>query len=701
MCLLASARGIASNPARVPDSAHAHPSLRWRWLLPVAVLVVAFHFSPFGTALDRALLDVGSRHPWREAPRPANSALVLVDDSTMAVLGREPHGMRWPFPRAAFAALFAALDRAGAERIVADFTFLDRSESAEQDALLAAVAAASPKVVLARTRAQPPVFWDEAFVREHAALFARSRTAMADFVPDDDGIARSYLAADSLAAAGFASPPAARGGLLRWHGGLKQIQARGVPVVPVAAFIVAGLPLVDRLSAAAPDFSPEGIARALAAEPELRGGAFDLVRGKIVFVGANASGTFDVKPLPVGKLEPGVLLHWTAWTNLATGGFITAVPRWGALLVAALASAGLLVLAGRSSGIAVPVWSAIGFVAVLSPVAYAGLSAGWFFPPATPVAAVGLTLLGVVAENFWTERRRKREIQSMFGAYVDPGVVAQLVRDPGAIALGGERREATVFFSDLAGFTDLSEHLKDRPEQMVEIVNAYLEETSEVLLNHGAYVDKYIGDAVMAVFGAPAEQADHALAACRAALDAQRLIEGINARYAAGVGVKLAVRIGINTGEMIVGNLGSSRKKNYTVMGDAVNLASRLEAANKAFHTGILIGDETARRVQGALVTRPLARLRVKGKLEAIEVHTVHGASEGLAGPEKDFVARYREGYTAFVNRKFAEAVIAFDRADGIMPGDLTTRRLRDEAALCAQNPPPPDWEPILTLETK
>ncbi|MSU45721.1 MAG: adenylate/guanylate cyclase domain-containing protein [Lacunisphaera sp.] len=211
----------------------------------------------------------------------------------------------------------------------------------------------------------------------------------------------------------------------------------------------------------------------------------------------------------------------------------------------------------------------------------------------------------------------------MFGAYVDPGVVAQLVQNPDFIRLGGERREATVFFSDLVGFTDLSEKLKDQPELMVEVVNAYLDETSECLLNHGAYVDKYIGDAVMAAFGVPQPLPDHALAACRAALDAQRLIAGINARYAVMVGVQLAMRIGLNTGELIVGNVGSSRKKNYTVMGDTVNLASRLEGANKVFGTGILLGDEAGRRA-----FFPLARLRVKGKLEAIEVHTLLGIPE-------------------------------------------------------------------------
>ncbi|MES1168135.1 MAG: adenylate/guanylate cyclase domain-containing protein, partial [Oleiharenicola lentus] len=221
------------------------------------------------------------------------------------------------------------------------------------------------------------------------------------------------------------------------------------------------------------------------------------------------------------------------------------------------------------------------------------------------------------------------------------------------------------------------------------------------LHRHGAYVDKYIGDAVMAVFGAPQALPDHALAGCRAALEARAALETVNARYAAKVGVKLEVRIGLNTGELIVGNLGSSRKKQYTVMGDTVNLASRLEGANKAFGTYILLGEETARRVQGTLLTRPLARLRVKGKLQAVEVHTLHGAPADLPPDEIEFVASYRTGYTAYVERRFAAAMPALSRALALRPDDYSTRRLHTEALQFSHTPPPSTWEPVVSLDSK
>jgi adenylate cyclase len=678
------------------DAARTFPASRWNWLLPAIALLLVFHFSPFGTALDRAFFDAASRHPLRPPPPPEDSALVLVDEQTMAAMSDQ--GVRWPFPRRVFAQLFLALHQAGAKRIVADFTFFEESDALE-DRLLATVATAAPGVVLARTTARPPVFWPDTFVAEHARFFPTPRTGLVEFQPDDDGIARRYPVAGSLAAAALAGPVTEKGGLVRWHGGLEQVRRLGVPVLSAAPFIAAGRPGLEQLVAASPDLEFAPMAAALSVLPVFPDEFTRQVKDRVVFVGANASSTFDVKALPVGEIESGVLLHWTAWANVTRGGFITAVPRAVTLLAALLAAAAVIRAGRRQVSLQGPVFTTVGLTAALLGGAYALLSAGWFLPPATPVAAALLTLLGVVAESFWREQARKREIQAMFGAYVDPAVVANLVRDPGSLRLGGERREATVFFSDLVGFTDLSEKLRDEPELMVEVVNAYLEDTSECLHNHGAYVDKYIGDAVMAVFGVPAALPDHALAACRAALEARQALARINTRYAA-IGVELEVRIGLNTGGMIVGNLGSSRKKNYTVMGDAVNLASRLEGANKEFGTNILLGETTARAVAGRMATRPLTRLRVKGKLVAVEVHELVGAPEDLTPAERDFLAAYNPGYAHFAGRRFAEAAGDFGRALATRPGDDVTRELLRQAREFAARPPGPDWEPILTLHT-
>jgi adenylate cyclase len=671
---------------------------RWRWLPPVAALIAAFHFLPGGATLDRAFFDFASRHPLHPPPVPDGSAIVLIDEATMQTL--KPLGERWPFSRKIFASLIATLDRAGAARIVFDFTFFEPSDAAEQDAILAGTAAAVPSVVLARTFQQGPVFWDDAFVGAHPALFQKPRAGDVALQADADGISRVYRVPGSLAALAIDPPAAIPGGLLRWHGGLAQIRARGVPVLSAGQFIRVGLPLLERVVAQAPDLLPEQIARALANERGLTGPIADQVRGRTVFVGTNASGTFDVKPFPVGAaVEPGVLIHWTAWTNLKAGGFITPLPRWVAL-AGALAVAVLIGLVGRwQPGLVAPGLAAGGLTVAVLGGAYAALGAGWFLPPATLAAAALFALLGVTAENFLLERQRKREVQAMFGSYVDPGVVAQLVRDPAAIRLGGERRELTVLFSDLVGFTDLSEKMPE--ERLLAVVNLYLQEVSDCLLASGAYIDKYIGDAVMAVYGAPLSLPDHAAAACAGALAAQRVLAGLNPRFEREHGCTLHMRIGINTGGMIVGNLGSERKKNYTVLGDAVNLASRLEGANKQFGTAILLGENTARRVQGRFATRPLTRLRVKGKHEAVEAHELVGTLGELTSDQQTFLAAYCEGYAAACARRFADAAASFRRALAVRPDDAPTRAWQEQSAAYAANPPPSDWQPLLELHSK
>lgn len=671
----------------------------WRWLLPAAVLIGLFHFLPGGATFDRALLDFASRHPLREPAVPGGSALVLVDETTMEKLA--PLGVRWPFPRAYFTSLIASLDRAGAACIVIDLAFLDPSDAAEQDLLLGATAAATRSVVLARIAAKPPAFYTESFQKEQGVSLPMSRLGNVDVEPDADGVIRHYRVPGSLAAAAFAPPATVTGGLLRWHGGIQEILARGVPVLSAGDYILAGVPIQGRLTAKAPGFTVAEVARALAAEPALTGPGADAVRGRTVFVGVNAAATFDLKPFPVGmkNAEPGVLAHWTAWANLMGHGFIAEVPRWVALITG-LAVAGLIGFFGRRHrSLVAPGLAAGGLAVAILAAAYWAHSAGWFFPPATPVAASLFALLGVTAESFILERQRKRELQAVFGSYVAPGVVDLLMRDPTAVRLGGEKKELTALFSDLAGFTDLSEKIP--PEQLVAVVNLYLQEVSDALLASGAYVDKYIGDAVMAVFGAPQPLPDHAAAACEGALAAQRVLAGLNPRFERDYGFSLHMRIGVNTGDMIVGNMGSERKRNYTVLGDAVNLASRLEAANKNFGTSILLGETTARRVQDRFVTRPLTRLAVKGKHEAVEVHELVGVKGTLPDAQQAFLTAYNKGYAALIARRFAEAAEAFERARSLVPDDVMAKAWHEQAAAHALQPPPSGWQPFLKLTSK
>ena len=663
-------------------------------------------------SLDRAWFDFLQRKTARYAPVPEDTALVLVDEVSLAALGRLEHGYRWPWPRKVFAGLFAALHRAGAKAVVADFNFFEASsENQMQDYELGVVAAALPELTLGAMPAtadkpeQLPVIWPADFREANAAYFGRPRWGYTRSVPDIDTVVRRYIPKDSIVVAAVCPGVTAQTEpqLLRWRGDLAALQERGVPVLNASLFAIDGLDAIRFAAEAWGELEPEPIRRALEAAPviddPLFAKAFAKVRGRVVFVGVNAAGTYDYIATPCGMPEPGVISHWTAYANLVAGGFLRETGPW--------VSAGVLVFLVAAVG-----WVARGGVGIMKPALVAGggaalalggsaaafLSNLWF-APMLPVAGTVAGFGAVAVHSFLLERARKKEIQGWFGSYVSPAVVKQLVQNPDSLKLGGEKRELTVFFADLANFTTLSESMP--PEELVPLINSVLESLTEGVLQHGCYVDKYIGDAIMGVFGSPERLDNHALSACQAALESLRRLDELNERIERTHGRRLGMRIGVNTGEVIVGNVGSTKKRNYTVLGDAVNLASRLEGANKEFHTGILIGPKTAAQLGGALATRPVAQLKVKGKKQAVEVHELIGEPDSLDEGARRFLAAYGEGYAAYCQRRFAEACRAFATAATLRPDDFLATRYAEETQRLADSPPPPDWEPILELHTK
>ncbi len=676
-----------------------------RTVLVSSILVILLGFSGLVDRSDLWWFDSMQAIGASRAPLPQDTALVLIDEQSLAALGNPPFAMRWPWPRAAFAALLAGLEAAGAERIVVDLVFFESSAAAEQDLLLGAVAAGLPGVVLATVPERLPAVWPQEFRNNNAELFdGRTKWGFVRSLADPDSVIRRYSPGGSLAAAAqSATAPQSSlpdtPVLLRWRGNLEQLRARGVPMLSAAPFVVAGWEILDRATQDVPDLDPAGLATAIKSAPPPPGPAFEQVRGKTVFIGANAAATFDAIATPLGAPEPGVILQWNAYANLQAADFIQ--PGWPPLgWVTALLALVLLVFAGRRSlSLARP---AITAVAILSAVAIASaglfLAGAWFAPGLTMAAAlIGFTL--VAAENFRVERARKQEIQGWFGAYVSPAVVDRLLANPDAIKLGGEQRELTIMFSDIAGFTTISERLP--PSELVTLINRFLEGQTERILDCGGYLDKYIGDAVMAVFGSPEPLENHALAACRAALACRVVLEELNDEIEGKYGIRLGMRTGINTGPVVVGNVGSTRKRNYTVLGDAVNLASRLEGANKQTGTAILLGPLTAAAVAGAMVLRPVARLQVKGKTLAAEVFELLGEQGKCDAGAIEFAAMFTRGFDAYCERNFAAAAEIFSGAVVLRPGDALTATYLQESRGFILEPPEPEWHAILKLETK
>jgi adenylate cyclase len=410
-----------------------------------------------------------------------------------------------------------------------------------------------------------------------------------------------------------------------------------------------------------------------------------------VFVGCSAPALLDLRPTPVDAKCPGVILHATFVDNLITDSFIASAATPTVILVVlatALAAAVSLTFSGRwwQAGSLSVVW--LGAPMLAGFVAYAR---GQWWPVAAHETASALSLVGALALNYWAEGRQKAFIKQAFKHYLSGEVIEKILRDPAHLQLGGEKRELTIMFTDLAGFSTFSERLG--PVELTTLLNDYLTEMTDIIMDEGGTLDKYEGDAIIAFWNAPLEQADHAVRACRAALRCQRRLAELREIYEKRTGAALHMRVGLNTGDVVVGNMGSRKRFNYTILGDAANLASRLEGANKAFGTEIMVAESTWRLASETFLGRQLADLRVVGRKTAVAVYELTGFANDAASSAWDFFAA---GLTHFRAGDFAAAQKAFEQ----LPDDPAAQHYARRCAnLCAH--PPEAWDGVWSLTEK
>jgi len=439
----------------------------------------------------------------------------------------------------------------------------------------------------------------------------------------------------------------------------------------------------------------------------------DMIAGKLVLIGTSAVGLNDIKTTPVSRAMPGVEIHAQVLESTLTGDVISQ-PIYGIAVEFATALLfGLLVITFA------PLFGPVTLVALGAAFAsmLIGMSAYFysqnrllidFTYPLMSTTAIYLTL---IFSSFVREQAQRRQIRSAFGQYLSPALVEQLAQSPEKLVLGGEEREMTIMFSDMRGFTSISETYKNDPQGLTSLMNSFLTPLTNAILNRKGTIDKYMGDAIMAFWNAPLDDKNHELNACEAALDMLERVDGLNqvreqeAKEEGRPFIPLNAGIGLNTGTCVVGNMGSDQRFDYSVFGDSVNLASRLEGQSKEYGFPIIVGSKTALAVKDRFAILELDFIMVKGKKEPEVIYAIAGREDtAQSGRFQRLRNLTIEMLSCYRNRDWEGALAAIargrktDEANSLeLLYDLYEARIRGYL----ENPPPQDWNGAFALLTK
>jgi len=425
-----------------------------------------------------------------------------------------------------------------------------------------------------------------------------------------------------------------------------------------------------------------------------------LFKNKIVLVGATATGIYDMRVTPFSTIFPGIEIHATVIDNILHQSFLKR-PGWTGLIdIAAIIFLGLII------GIVLPRVRAIPgvFLSLLLLAAYILINRFIFshynlwLNLVYPVVTILAAYLGITIYKYITEEREKKKIRGAFQYYLTPSVINEVLKDPSKLKLGGEKKDLTVLFSDIRGFTTVSENMS--PEELVHLLNEYLTAMTDVVFKHEGLLDKYMGDAIMAVFGAPLPQDDHPVRACMTAIGMMEELKKLQKKWADEGRPVLDIGIGMNSGEMVVGNMGSDMRFDYTVMGDNVNLGSRLEGINKEYGTNVIISEHTYNRSRNEFFCRELDLVRVKGKEFPVRIYELLGERKD-SGNGEGFVKLFEEGLAKYKRGEWDEAVVCFQNVLSVRPGDTPSELYIGRCKELKEKPPPGKWDGVYTMTKK
>jgi len=596
---------------------------------------------------------------------PQFVTIAAIDEQSLAKLGR------WPWSRTTFTALAERLDQLGARVIAFDLFFPER-ESARVDAQFARAISSTKKVVLGT------VFIDRQAEMRHlgpaglaAARLAIAPQAIAEvqaetFRMDEPyGVLVNIVELQGAATyVGHIDVPPDADGVVRRAPLIRRFDRRyfpafdvqvartflqkEVPTLDIAAYGIAGIRLGERYIPLDEEGrllvrhrKPGSFAKVSIADILEQRADPALVRGRVVLVGNTAVGIGDARVTPYGATLPGVEIRASIIESLLQGDALQR-PEWMMVLdIAFMAAAALLLIIllprlGVTGGGVLAAGVLAGYVALAL---YLFRSEGLWLNLVYPTLLIALLFATETLVEYFFTFSEKRYLKRAFAHYVPPTVVDDLVADTDKLRLGGEKRELTVLFSDIRGFTTLSEAMA--PEDLVKLMNEYFTVMTEKVFQQRGSLDKYIGDAIMALFGAPVAEPRHAACACRAAIEMVRALQPLRESWRARGIPSIDIGVGINTGPMVVGNMGSASRFNYTVVGDAVNLASRIEHLNKEYGTSILLSEYTYEPVKDEFrAAREVDMVRVRGRAQPVRLYELFADDHAFA-----WLDEYRAAY--------------------------------------------------------
>ncbi len=435
-------------------------------------------------------------------------------------------------------------------------------------------------------------------------------------------------------------------------------------------------------------------------------------KDKIVLLGATMEELHDVFSVPLSEarniegqkietLMPGVEIHANAIWTMISDRYVTAQADSLRVIIVTVAAFLVFFLVSRLQRplLALPIFILI-VASIVGLAFYLFVGQRIHMQIVTPVMAVAFTYVGNVLYQYLGERKEKATIRNAFGRYLPEKVVEQLIQNPGLLKLGGEVRFLSVLFSDVAGFTTISEKLT--PQELVALLNEYLTAMTNIISKYDGIIDKYEGDAIMAEFGAPLQDDLHAQKACYAALEMQEKLVEMRVKWRKEGRPELHARAGINSGQVVLGNMGSESVFDYTVMGDNVNLASRLEGANKEYGSYIMVSEWTQEIVQKDVITRELDLIRVKGKEKPVKVfEVVARTSTGISATMRKVLDSYNQGLGAYRQQRWDEAIVYFKAALNAKADDGPSKVYLERCEQFKKEPPPEAWDGVFVMKTK